>query len=245
MVNGRAFRFCLACGLLVCLGWVAPGLIAQFGGLANRLGKERMRTYRPSPGPPLPEVKAAADLINRGQREAGIRALEGILKRHPTHRQALEALSEAYFQNQRTEEATELLARCLKKHSKSWRCLTMQGRMLLAQGHEKRAVTVLRKAVGVNNADPRAHFHLGRALFRQNKLKRAEVAFNRAMAYRKAGTLTAVHLHLARLYRSWNRPLQEAQVLEWYLRGNSDAGDAEQLRRRIVQLRDGSTGGQP
>ena len=79
----------------------------------------------------------------------------------------------------------------------------------------------------------------------EDKLKRAEVAFNRAMAYRKAGTLTAVHLHLARLYRSWNRPLQEAQVLEWYLRGNPDAGDAEQLRRRIVQLRDGSTGGQP
>ena len=235
MVNGRPFRFCLVCGLLVCLGWVAPGLTAQ----------ARWRTHRPPPDPLLPEVKGAAELINRGQREAGIQALEGILKRHPTHRQALETLSEAYFQNQQIGEVTELLARCLKKHSKSWRCLTMQGRVHLARGHEKRAVTVLRKAVAANNADPRAHFHLGRALFRRSKLKRAEVAFNRAMAYRKAGTLAAVHLHLARLYRDWNRPLQEAQVLEWYLRGNPDARNAERLRQRIAQLRDGSTGVQP
>ncbi len=235
MADGRPRRLCLTWGLLVCLGWMEPGASAQ----------TRRKTYLRSPDPLLLQVEAAADLINRGQRMAGIHRLQAVLKRKPTQRQALEVLAEVYLRDQRQQEAAELLARCVKKHSYSWRCRTIQGRMLLAQGDVKRAVATLKKAIAANSADPRAHFHQGIALFRQGKLDRAEIAFNRALAYRKAGTLTAVHLQLAKLYSRRNQPFQEAQALEWYLRGNPDADNAMQLRERVTQLRAASSASQP
>ncbi len=235
MADGRPRRLCLAWGLVVCLGWMEPGASAQ----------TRQKTYLRNPDPLLLRVEAAADLINRGQRAAGIHRLQAVLKRKPTQRQALEVLAEVYLRDQRQQEAAELLARCVKKHSYSWRCRTIQGRMLLAQGDVKRAVATLKKAIAANSADPRAHFHLGIALFRQGKLDRAEIAFNRALAYRKSGTLTAVHLQLAKLYSRRNQPFQEAQALEWYLRGNPDADNAMQLRERVTQLRAASSASQP
>ena len=235
MADGRPRRLCLTWGLVVCLGWMQSGASAQ----------TRRRTYLRNPDPLLLQVEAAADLINRGRRAAGIHRLQAVLKRKPTQRQALEVLAEVYLRDQRQQEAAELLTRCVKKHSYSWRCRTIQGRMLLAQGDVKRAVATLKKAIAANSADPRAHFHLGIALFRQGKLDRAEIAFNRALAYRKAGTLTAVHLQLAKLYSRRNQPFQEAQALEWYLRGNPDADNAMQLRERVTQLRAASSASQP
>ena len=177
MADGRPRRLCLTWGLVVCLGWMQSGASAQ----------TRRKTYLRNPDPLLLQVEAAADLINRGQRAAGIHRLQAVLKRKPTQRQALEVLAEVYLRDQRQQEAAELLARCVKKHSYSWRCRTIQGRMLLAQGDVKRAVATLKKAVTANTSDAKAYFHLGRGLLRQNKLDRAEIAFNRALAYRKAG----------------------------------------------------------
>ena len=235
MADGRPRRLCLTWGLLVCLGWMEPGASAQTW----------RKTYQPKPDPLLPRVEAAADLINRGQRAAGIYQLQAILKQKPTQRQAMEVLAEVYLRDRRQQEAAELLARCLKKHSNSWRCRTIRGRMLLARGDVKRAVATLKKAVTANTADAKAYFHLGRGLLRQNKLDRAEIAFNRALAYRKAGTLSAVHLHLAKIYSRRNQPFQEVQALEWYLRGNPDAHNAEKLREHVAQLRAASSASQP
>ena len=234
MADGRPHRLCLTWALLVCLGWVGPWANAQ-----------TRPTYRPKPDQVLPRVEAAAELINQGQRAAGIRRLQAILERHPTHRQTLEVLAEVYLQDRRKEEAAELLARCIKKHSNSSRCRTIYSQLLLKRGDVKGAVALLEKAVAANSADAQAYLYLGVALLHQDNLDRAEVALNRALAYRKAGTLTTVHLQLAKLYSRRNRPLQEAQVLEWYLRENPDTDDAEQLRERIAQLRAASSDGQP
>ncbi len=217
------------------LKWLAA---ASLGLLALDAGAQtRLPPYRPPPDPVLSEVEAAAERINRGQRSAGIRDIHAILKRHPNHRQALEVLGQVYLQERRRREAEEVLARCIKKHPASSRCRTFKARLLLDDGHLEAAEDMLKKAVEANSADAEAHLYLGVAYLRQNQLDRAEVELNHALAYRKPGKLTHVHLHLAALYDRQKRPEQAAQQLEWYLRENPDAINAEQLRNRIAQLR--------
>lgn len=216
-----------ACWLPIPLLWLAVAVAAQ----------NRFPAHRPPPDPILPQVEAAAARINRGKRAEGIRDLQAILEKHPAHRQALEALAQVLLQDRRNSEAAHLLARCIKKHPGSSRCRTFQGQLRLARGDVSGAASILEKAVQANSADPEAHLHLGLVLIRQNQLDRAEIELNHALAYRKPGSLTVVHLHLAGLYDRQNRPFQAAQQLEWYLRENPEAANAAQLRSRIAQLR--------
>ena len=205
--------------------------------VATAVAQNRVPNYRTPPDPLLPKVEAAAARINSGEREAGIAELRAILEKNPTQRQALEVLAQVYLQDGRRGPAAELLKRCVRKHSDSSRCRTLQGKLMLEEDNVEEAEQVLEKAVEANNADAEAHLYLGLARIRRNKLERAEVDLNHALAYRKPGTLTSVFLHLAGIYDKLRRPFQAAQQLEWFLRENPEAPNAEQVRARIAQLR--------
>lgn len=217
------------------LTWLLPASLCALALAAD--AQTHRPVYRPPPDPVLEQVEAAAARINRGERAAGIREVQAILKRHPNHRQALEVLAQVHFQDRRKAEAEAVLARCIKKHPGSSRCRTFKARLLLEEGDLPDAAAMLKKAVEANSADAEAHLYLGLVYLRENELDRAEVELNHALAYRKPGSMTAVHLHLAGLYDRQKRPFQAAQQLEWYLRENPEASNAEQLRNRIAQLR--------
>lgn len=196
--------------------------------------------YRPPPDPLLPKVEAAVARINNGERAAGIADLQTLLRKHPNHRQVLESLAQVYLQERRRGDATDLLVRCIKKHAGSWRCRTLRARMLLDTDDLLGAENLLEQAIQANSADAESHFYMGVLRMRQGQLERAEIALNYALAYRKAGALAAVHLHLASLFDRQKRPAEAAQQLEWYLRENPSVANAEQLRSRITELRAGS-----
>ena len=144
VADGRPRRLCLTWGLLVC-----PGVDGAGGQRTNQVENvlAEPRSAPPSGGGcRRPDQPRPADGRNS--------SVAGSSETEAHQRQAMEVLAEVYLRDQRLQEAAALLARCVKKHSNSWRCRTIQGRMLLARANVKRAVATLKKAIAATALIP-------------------------------------------------------------------------------------------
>ena len=181
--------------------------------------------------------KAVSDL-DGDRMEAGVAGLENALKLFPVYYLALEKLGLVYTQQQKYDKAREVFDKAVAVNSRSFNGWYGLSYANYALKQSEAAVEAAQKAVSLNSSSSEALLFLGLSLRQAKRYQEAEASLKQADKLTK-GASPDVHWNLALLYaHNLKRYKDAANELEFYLRTNPSAPQADNIKKLIKQYRE-------
>lgn len=193
--------------------------------------------YASVPQPAMLKFRSAADHAAKGDRLAAIEELKLAIKAYPAFTQAHNELGVQYLRLNQLESADEAFQGALKVDPNYGAALINRGIANVMMQRYGEAVPVLKKAKKIDESSAVCRYFLGQALANLGLFDDAEKELVAALTLGKEAMKEA-HRTLAIIYSSKGDKLKAANELETYLSLTPAAGDAEQLRAAIKQLKE-------
>lgn len=171
-----------------------------------------------------------------GDNAKAVEQLKGALAIYPQFPLALNELGVRYLKLGQIDKAAEALKSAVNLAPEDFRARLNYGIALLNQNHYPEAEEQLRAAVAKNSEAPTSHMYLGITLAMQSKLDEGEKELLVALKS-NSNEVFLCHRYLAGIYWARHQDARAADELESYLKQVPKAPDAENLRRRIKELR--------
>ena len=178
----------------------------------------------------------ANELIKAGDRKGAIEQFELAIAEHTEFMLAYNEMGVQYTRLGNLEKATEAFRSATKIRPGAFDPQMNLGAVLYAQKKFEDAEPVMRTAVKLNEASPAGHYYLGMTTANLGRFDEAERELQLAL---KLGgdQMNEARRVLAIILASRGERKKAAEELERYLKINSNAEDAEELRAKIEQLK--------
>ena len=141
-------------------------------------------------------LKAALDLLRRGQVDKAVAVYRRILETVPDDVDALHFLGLALFQKGQPDEAIALVTRAVGLAPSYVDAQNNLGNMLMERGHADRAEALYRQILIAHPERPDARVNLGALLARRGETAAAEAEFRRVLAAQPQNSEVLVNLGL-------------------------------------------------
>jgi tetratricopeptide (TPR) repeat protein len=186
----------------------------------------------------------ARELYKKGVRQledkkdAGLDLLKQAIEIFPTYYDALDRLGDEYVKRGKHREAATYLVKAVEVNKRSYSSFYTLGIAAYNLKNWQTAIEALREATAINPQSINAQIFYGMVLRIDGQFEKAEKALLQAKSLaEKASPVAEIHWQLALLYEKTERYKQAADELERYLKIDSKAQNAEQIKKLIAELR--------
>ena len=176
-----------------------------------------------------------------GDNQAAVTKLRSAIDTYPNFALAHNELGVQYLRLSQLDNALNSFRSAVRLAPESFTARLNLGIALMQKREYREAEEVLRASLQRNETSALAHFHHGHALIRLQRLDEAETALRRALTL-GGDEMKRAHRFLAHIYIERGDNARAITELETYLRLDSQASDAAQIREMIGGLRRGQGG---
>jgi tetratricopeptide (TPR) repeat protein len=178
----------------------------------------------------------SAELSKHGKTQEAIEELKRAIAIYPEYVQAYNDLGVAYIKLDLIDDAIRALEKSTLLDPKAFNPRLNLGIANVRRQDFASAEPHLRSAVALDSSMPLAHLYLGITFWKTARSEEAEEEFARALSL-GGSDIAIAHYYLGQLYAGKNRITEAVAELEAYLRQKPDAGDAQQARQKLSELR--------
>ncbi|MDQ3800904.1 MAG: tetratricopeptide repeat protein [Acidobacteriota bacterium] len=186
----------------------------------------------------------ARDLYKKGVRqledkkEEGLDSLKKAIEIFPTYYDALDRLGDEYVRRKQYREAATYLVKAVEVNKRSYSSFYTLGIAAYNLKNWQTAIEALREATAINPQSINAQIFYGMVLRIDGQFEKAEKALLQAKSLaEKTSPVAEIHWQIALLYEKTGRYKEAADELERYLKIDSRAQNAEQVKKLIAELR--------
>jgi hypothetical protein len=181
--------------------------------------------------------KAIPQLENSKQTNLGLENLKKALEFFPDYYDALNRLGIEYVRLKQYYEALPFLIKAVKINQRSFSSFYALGLAAYNLKQMKEATEAFRLTTVLNPQSVFGQFQYGRALRISGNYKEAEQSLLKAKSLDKDSAISEVYWQLGLLYEKTERYNEAADVLETYLKIQSDVPNLQQIKDLITKLR--------
>ena len=181
--------------------------------------------------------KAILQLENSKQTDLGLENLKKALEVFPDYYDALNRLGIEYVRQKQYYESLPFLVKAVKINQRSFSGFYALGLAAYHLKQMKEATEAFRLTTVINPQSSFAHFQYGRALRISGNYKEAEQSLLKAKSLDKDSPIAETYWQLGLLYEKTERYKEAADVLETYIKTQSDLPNLQQIKDLIVKLR--------
>lgn len=172
------------------------------------------------------------------KKDEGLDSLKQAVEIFPTYYDALDRLGTEYVRRNQHREAAPYLIKAIDVNKRSYTSFYALGVASYNLKNWQAAIEALNAATTINPQSINAQIFYGLVLRIDGQFEKAEKTLLKAKSLsEKSSPIAEIHWQLALLYEKTERYNEAADELERYLKINSKAQNAEQIKKLIVDLR--------